>query len=380
LPRGRDRTVVTEEEDPAQGNKSQNHGTESVKEEEAAASAVDSSVTKDPNAEANGDDKDDDDDEDEDEDDTRGPAFRCPFPLAMWDFGECDPKKCTGRKLLRKGIVRKLRFDERFYGIVLSPMADIHISRADRDIISQLGLAVIDCSWAELKATKFGRIRARNTRLLPFMIATNPVKYGSPFTLSCAEALAAALVITGFTPYAQMIMSQFSWGVHFLPMNEEAFRWYKRCVDGTDVTVAQSDFLIKIRESSVDDAFLANDKYAREFLSDEEYHRVFYNPNRSSGRGPTFPPIYYDAAESCYILEESLDGDETEMMKERALIERLSIADCPHRKREKVSELKGEQDLETQEDKDGEEKQCDKFAKHLLTEDMPYSKEAYEVD
>jgi hypothetical protein len=66
------------------GNKSQNHGTESVKEEEAAASAVDSSVTKDPNAEANGDDKDDDDDEDEDEDDTRGPAFRCPFPLAMW--------------------------------------------------------------------------------------------------------------------------------------------------------------------------------------------------------------------------------------------------------------------------------------------------------
>jgi pre-rRNA-processing protein TSR3 len=101
-------------------------------------------------------------------------------------------------------------------------MADIHISRADRDIISQLGLAVIDCSWAELKATKFGRIRARNTRLLPFMIATNPVKYGSPFTLSCAEALAAALVITGFTPYAQMIMSQFSWGVHFLPMNELA--------------------------------------------------------------------------------------------------------------------------------------------------------------
>lgn len=99
-------------------------------------------------------------------------------------------------------------------------MADIHLSPGDRDIVSQLGLAVVDCSWAELKASKFERLRARNTRLLPFMIATNPVKYGSPFTLSCAEAFAAALAITGYQHYAEAMMSQFNWGLHFLPMNE----------------------------------------------------------------------------------------------------------------------------------------------------------------
>ncbi|KAJ3047697.1 hypothetical protein HK097_011293, partial [Rhizophlyctis rosea] len=166
-----------------------------------------------------------------------------PLPLAMWDFDHCDPKRCSGRKLARLDMLRTLRVGQRFKGLVLTPKGKQSVSPADRTIVEQSGLCVVDCSWARVDEVPFDKIRSPHERLLPYLVAANPVNYGRPFKLNCVEALAAALYITGYKSYGLRLLSKFKWGHAFYEINETVLDIYASCTDSASVIRAQTEYL-----------------------------------------------------------------------------------------------------------------------------------------
>lgn len=40
-----------------------------------------------------------------------------PFRLSMFDFKQCDPKRCSGRRLLKAGLIDEVRVGSKFPGL-----------------------------------------------------------------------------------------------------------------------------------------------------------------------------------------------------------------------------------------------------------------------
>ncbi|TQD84987.1 hypothetical protein C1H46_029503 [Malus baccata] len=163
--------------------------------------------------------------------------------LAIWDFGQCDAKRCTGRKLSRFGFLKELCVNNGFGGIVLSPVGTLCISREDYSLIQQRGLAVVDCSWARLDDVPFVKLCCTAPCLLPWFVAANPVNYGRPCQLSCVEALSAALFICGEEETANLLLGKFKWGHAFLSLNRELLKAYSKCENSAEIISVQNDWL-----------------------------------------------------------------------------------------------------------------------------------------
>jgi pre-rRNA-processing protein TSR3 len=166
--------------------------------------------------------------------------------IVVYHAGQCDPKKCTALKLKRHGlveIVNRIRFLPK-RAVVLNPFSEIAFSPADRARIQQFGLAALDFSWEHAEKPLIKSVRG-TSRCLPYLVAGNPVNFGSPTKLSTVEALAAALYIAGFKEEAYRLLSIFTWGHTFIEINKERLEDYAKAKDSKAIIETQKKFIQK---------------------------------------------------------------------------------------------------------------------------------------
>ncbi|KAK0673590.1 hypothetical protein QBC41DRAFT_311116 [Cercophora samala] len=168
------------------------------------------------------------------------------FKAACWDLGHCDPKRCSGKKLMKLGLMRDLHLGQRHAGVIITPNGKQTVSPADRPILEAHGAAVVECSWARTQEVQWNKVGGKCERLLPYLVAANTVNYGKPWRLNCVEALAAAFAICGHLEWAEEILAPFSYGKAFLEINEKLLRKYAACEDEAGIKRAQEEWMERL--------------------------------------------------------------------------------------------------------------------------------------
>ena len=144
--------------------------------------------------------------------------------LSVFHAEQCDPKKCTAKKLAKYHLVDLFSTSRslgRAHTVLLDPSACAPLCRADQ----VTALVAVDCSWKQREHV-FQSLRARCRRRLPYLIAANPVNYGRPYELTTVEALGAALYILGEPQRAKELLGKFKWGPTFLALNAAPLNEY----------------------------------------------------------------------------------------------------------------------------------------------------------
>ena len=140
---------------------------------------------------------------------------------------------------------------------------------ADADLLTEHGVAVIDCSWAFFDSVKVRSIRQKE-RILPNLLAANPINYGKEWKLNCAEAIAAAFFLCGFEDAAHDIMSHFKYGEAFFAVNEFRLSRYRGCKTSEEMTQAQTDVMAELAQDREDNRNRAIDLPSSDSSDEDE--------------------------------------------------------------------------------------------------------------
>jgi pre-rRNA-processing protein TSR3 len=135
---------------------------------------------------------------------------------------------------------------------------------------------VVDCSWARLDDVPFSKLKCGIEVLLPYLVAANPVNYGKPYKLTCAEAFAAALWIVGLPREAEWVLSKFKWGMGFLGVNRQLLELYSKCANKEEIEDVQARYLEAVekdkqrRRDNPDEMYEGLPNYSDEEEEEEE--------------------------------------------------------------------------------------------------------------
>lgn len=163
--------------------------------------------------------------------------------LFIYNAKQCDPKKCTGAKLEKFNLARTFPRPSMIPrgAVILSPFSLEVLSPLDIPLLKK-GLGAFDCSWEYAKEVFEGHKLKYNYRILPLIVASNPVNYGKISKLTTAEAFAGALYILGEKDFSKQILSKFKWGHTFFELNGELLEDYSRAEDGGGVLAVQNEY------------------------------------------------------------------------------------------------------------------------------------------
>ena len=166
---------------------------------------------------------------------------------AIW-LAQDDPKKNTAVKLSKRGTIR---LHEKFTklprrGIILEPLCGKVLGPEDHSTLLEDGGALVglDCSWAQIddSVQQVMRRTRLKARMLPLLLAANPVNWGKPGKLTTMEAVAAALHLVGNIEQSKQVLGAFRWGERFFELNHEPLMEYSGAKSSKELVDLQFEF------------------------------------------------------------------------------------------------------------------------------------------
>lgn len=165
---------------------------------------------------------------------------------AVW-LAQDDPKKNTAVLASKRG---NLKLHKRINslpkrGIILEPLCGKVFGPEDHALLINGGSLVgLDCSWAHIEESVAQVMRRTRLqpRMLPLLLAANPVNWGKPGRLTTAEALATVLYLLGREDQARDVLGAFRWGERFFELNKEPLDAYSQAQTSAELVELQFEF------------------------------------------------------------------------------------------------------------------------------------------